>query len=703
MIVKLSRILFWNQIAPYHRPLLGEKCYKLAQYKQIGLPVPPFFAIPNVEVAKIIEKGKISFVLEKEISKGVKLLEEETKCKFGDPKDPLVLVVRSGDPQSLYGSLLSIPSVGLNHETCQGLINKYGKFYEKEVLWLYLNLIVDFAIHVEGAEREKMGSLFKLMKEEEKSTSELGDLLSRALSSFPFPQNVYDQLNASIKAVASSWKLPRARYAAFSLGLDPDDVRNFPSVFVQQMKFTLLGEKSGFLSLLSHPQSGIYAPMTSGRRVMVGAAKNVFSLDFFKKVIEPELYRQIIEKLVHPVVREEKEPVSMEIAIEEGKPYLIQAGPAMLSPMEYVKAVNELEREGIINEAEAARKRKAVQQVKVSTYKINPNVNLKLLGKGQPGVSGAMVGRLATSLEAVLRFKKKGERVILFSDKPDEDVYRLVLSKKVEGVVLTFGAGKTSHLVSFAEAHAIPLAVSLHSAKIFPEKVELAENVLKVGEWLVIDGGKGEIFSVNKREKERALVKDEEVAALAQGINYVELLRSVRSRYQNYDYDDLVSLHGEKVKELNQKRGEISKEEVAEIEALIHGLHLLAYEKGKERYGENFRLKVDLDVAVADGNLNRIQGLEDKNFFIQKEDNERYSLITATEIYYDFDQYLTGGFSDTGSLVEAGKKQGLDINQFFSRRKLTIHTQEVFCYGITFPRKQLEAVVEFLIKFFQNG
>lgn len=243
-----------------------------------------------------------------------------------------------------------------------------------------------------------------------------------------------------------------------------------------------------------------------------------------------------------------------------------------------------------------------------------------------------MVGRVALTPEQALAIKKSGKKVILFSGKPqDEDVYWLTVGRNLDGIALTFGAGKSSHITSFAQANAIPLVASLRSIVILPEGIKIGDRTLKVGDRVAINGNGGELYAVSEQEQE-PIIEDKTVLALSYGINYVELLRSMRNRYQSYDYEELLASHAEGVKEFGRLPSNIPKDQIVGLQARIHCLHLLAYEKGKKHYGDNYRGRVDLDVAVADGSFNRVQGLEDKNFLIEEQtgrDAGKYLIITG--------------------------------------------------------------------------
>jgi pyruvate,orthophosphate dikinase len=708
MPVESKIVLHWKQIEKEHASQLGQKCYSLVHYKKAGFPVPPFLAVPNTVIAQVLRSGEVLPYLQNEVVENVLLVEEETGLKFGGEEKPLILATRSGDPRSLYGSLLTIPGVGLNDQTCKGLVNMYGPRSESEALWLYLDLIVDFAVHVEGIEKERIRPLLTEMKEKNRSPAEMKELIHKAQNAkrffgidFSFPQNVYDQLMASIRAVAFSWNSTRAQCAAMALGLDPQDPANLPSVFVQQMKFTSLTSNSAFISLLTHPElSGTFSPATVGRRVMFGIAKNILELEALRAG-NPALYSRIYDELVVPIVRSERNPVNMEIAVERGEPYLIQVGPAALSPAVHVEAINKLVEEQIISEAEAVRKRGEVQrQGRVTVFKLNPEASLELLVKGKPGAPGAITGRVAVSPEQALAIKKAGKRVILFSALPqNEDVYRLTVGRNLDGIGLTFGAGQGSHITSFAEANGIPVIASLRSVAILPDGIRIGERIFRVGdERLVINGSGGELFLAGSGGPE-PIVEDKTVEILSYGINYIDFLRSVRNWYQSCDYEELLAWHAMGAEELRMLPGDTPKDLVVGLQAQIHCLHLLAYEKGEQRYGEGYVCRVDLDVAVADGNLNRVPGLEDKRLYIEKKEDGLLIIMGSEYLGYDFGL----SFPKVMGIAKRMSERGLNIGIDYSRQS-RMHTslESVSSYGIEFKTEDLGKVIDHLREYFEN-
>ena len=107
------------------KKLLGGKGANLAEMTNIGLPVPPGFTI-TTEVCSYYYKHNQTYPkgLEEQVKKALAKVEKLVGRKFGDPKNPLLVSVRSGAPVSMPGMMDTILNLGLNDETVKGLIEQ---------------------------------------------------------------------------------------------------------------------------------------------------------------------------------------------------------------------------------------------------------------------------------------------------------------------------------------------------------------------------------------------------------------------------------------------------------------------------------------------------------------------------------------------------------------------------------------------------
>src|SRR3989337_3415507 len=116
------RVYLFEEGNAQMRMLLGGKGAGLAEMTKVGLPVPPGIII-TTEVCKeyVANGGKFPEGLEKEVRRKLKVVEGKTGKTFGDPKNPLLVSVRSGARASMPGMMDTVLNLGLNDETVEGL------------------------------------------------------------------------------------------------------------------------------------------------------------------------------------------------------------------------------------------------------------------------------------------------------------------------------------------------------------------------------------------------------------------------------------------------------------------------------------------------------------------------------------------------------------------------------------------------------
>jgi pyruvate,orthophosphate dikinase len=107
--------------------LLGNKGYQIKRLARDGLPVPPGFILttelfrcwPAVRACDEL-RGGLSARIRAEIGR----LEERTGSRFGDPRRPLLLAVRSGAAVSMPGVLDTFLNVGITEKIAEGLAGR---------------------------------------------------------------------------------------------------------------------------------------------------------------------------------------------------------------------------------------------------------------------------------------------------------------------------------------------------------------------------------------------------------------------------------------------------------------------------------------------------------------------------------------------------------------------------------------------------
>ena len=109
------------------RMLLGGKGANVAEMTRLGLPVPGGFTITTRACIDYLAGGHVMPAgLDGEISAHLAALEQRTGKRLGDPRDPLLVSVRSGAPESMPGMMDTVLNLGLNDASVEGLAARTG-------------------------------------------------------------------------------------------------------------------------------------------------------------------------------------------------------------------------------------------------------------------------------------------------------------------------------------------------------------------------------------------------------------------------------------------------------------------------------------------------------------------------------------------------------------------------------------------------
>jgi pyruvate,orthophosphate dikinase len=235
------------------KDVLGGKGAALADMTNLGLPVPPGFTIA-AEVCRLFLAGggKVPADVNREISANLAKLERTTGRRFGDPKNPLLLSVRSGAQFSMPGMMDTILDLGMNDRIAAGLAAKSGD--PRFAYDCYRRFLSMFGTIVLGVPGELFGQLLEEKRQERSAPSDaaldaedLSDLcrkfklLVKERTRKEYPQLPQVQLSMARDAVFRSWDNDRAKYYRKAQGI-PDDIGT--AVTVQAMVFGNAGSDS---------------------------------------------------------------------------------------------------------------------------------------------------------------------------------------------------------------------------------------------------------------------------------------------------------------------------------------------------------------------------------------------------------------------------------------------------------------------------
>jgi pyruvate,orthophosphate dikinase len=496
------------------RDLLGGKGAGLAEMTRIGLPVPGGFTISTEACDYYYKNGKkFPPELKKQVAENVAKLEKITKKKLGDPKNPLLVSVRSGSARSMPGMMETILNLGLNDKSVQGLAASTKN--ERFAYDAYRRFVQMYSTVVMGLSKEDLEHRLRAMRDrlkvnEDTSVPASGwkELVTEYKQYFKeksgkdFPDDPMEQLWGAIGAVFGSWMAEKAvtyRRVEKITGLLGTAVN------VVQMVFGNTGDNSGTgVCFTRDPSSGEkifygdYLTNAQGEDVVAGIRTPVHLTELGK--IMPEAYAQL-EKVRAKLEKHYKDMQDMEFTIEEGTLYMLQTRTGKRTPAAAFKIAMDMANEKLITKEEAVMRIKP-EDIERLFYPVidskvdKKSLSSKILTHGIDAVPGAAVGKVCFSAHEAEELAAEGEKVILVRrETSPEDVGGMAVAQGI----LTATGGKTSHAAVVARGWGKCCIVGAESLDIDYKSKSMKDGksgrVVKEGEWLTLDGGEGVVYA----------------------------------------------------------------------------------------------------------------------------------------------------------------------------------------------------------------
>ena len=488
------------------KDILGSKGANLAEMTNLGVPVPPGFTIACAECIEFLNTGRYSDKLRAEVEGNVARLEEATGKKLGDPKNPLLVSVRSGAPVSMPGMMETILNLGLNDRTVVGLVEqsqspRFAYDSYRRFIQMYGDVVLgvsshDFE-HLLKAKRMTAGAATDadLRESDLRNLVEEYKALVRNRTGADFPRDPIVQLWGAIEAVWKSWTLKKARDyrkvngIAESLGT---------AVSIVAMVFGNLGDDSGTgVAFTRNPSTGekrFYGEFlinAQGEDVVAGTRTPLEIDEMAEKLPEP--YRELMETQDR-LERHYRDMQDLEFTVERGKLYLLQTRTGKRTAAAAVRIARDMVREGFIDKVEAVRRVPAAHLDQLLHPIIDPSIRATPLCSGLPASPGAASGRAVFDPDTAEKRSGDGERVILVRDETTpEDFHGIVAAR----AVLTARGGMTSHAAVVARGMGKCAIVGCKEIEIDPDGKSFSVNGTRVleGDWLTLDGATGRVFA----------------------------------------------------------------------------------------------------------------------------------------------------------------------------------------------------------------
>ena len=479
----------FTEAADLGRELLGGKGAGLAEMTAIGIPVPAGFTVTTEACVEYMRNGReLPPGLEDEIAAHLERLEQETGKRFADPRDPLLVSVRSGAAVSMPGMMDTILNLGLNDEAVEGLARATGN--ARFAYDAYRRLIQMYGEVVEGISPE----LFEARADDPRELVERFKAVYREGTGSDFPQDAREQLGRAVRAVFDSWETPRAQVYRRAHDI-PDDLGT--AVSVVQMVFGNKGEESGTgVAFTRDPATGEPGPWgeflvnAQGEDVVAGI-RTPEPIARMKKRL-PEAYEELVETM-RRLEDHYREMQDIEFTVEDGRLYLLQTRSGKRTAAAALRIAVDMVDESSISREEAVARIDPGQLNQLLHPMLDPRAEYEVAARGLNASPGAAVGRVVLDADAAEEKGKAGEDVILVRAETTPDDIHGVLEARG---VLTAHGGMTSHAAVVARGMGKPCVAGCEALTIDlkARRIRLGEEEVAEGEVITIDGSTGDVI-----------------------------------------------------------------------------------------------------------------------------------------------------------------------------------------------------------------
>ncbi|MDQ3728094.1 MAG: pyruvate, phosphate dikinase [Actinomycetota bacterium] len=489
------------------RELLGGKGAGVAEMTRVlgASRVPAGFTITTEACVAYMEaSGELPEGLAGEIDEALAGLEVEIGMKLGDPRDPLLVSVRSGARVSMPGMLDTVLNLGLNDESVEGLAERTGsERFARDSYRRFIQMFGNVVRGIPGSSFEEIIAETKKKAGAEADTDLGADELAELISAFkgiyidardePFPQDPRDQLAQAISAVFDSWEGERAIAYRRINGI-PDDWGT--AVNVQRMVFGNRGDTSGSGVAFSRDErtgeaepSGDFLANAQGEDVVAGT-RDPQDLEWLAERL-PEAHGQLMEVL-RKLEGHYKDMQDVEFTIEDGELFLLQTRTAKRPAQAAVRFAVDAASEGLLSRDEALMTIDADTLENLLHPIFDPDASFEVLTQGIGASPGAAVGAIVLSAQEAVRRAANGEDVILvrpFTEADDISGFHAAKG------ILTAQGGKASHAALVARGMGRPCVAGASAVKIDAEAgvVRIGEVELHAGDTIAIEGATGQV------------------------------------------------------------------------------------------------------------------------------------------------------------------------------------------------------------------
>ncbi|WP_333023164.1 pyruvate, phosphate dikinase [Wolbachia endosymbiont of Pentidionis agamae] len=486
--------------------LLGGKGASLAEMCNIGISVPPGFTISTFACKMYYQNGRLP---DDEIRNYIKMLENEIGCKFGDPRNPLLVSIRSGSVNSMPGMLDTILNVGLNDETVVGLAKKSGERFAYDSYCRFISMYSNVVLQLDH-------NLFQSVIENaqhEKRVKGLADLdisiLKGIVSDFKeivykntgkhFSQNVDEQLLSSVQAVFASWKNDRAISYRKIHNISEDlgtavnvqamvfgNLNNNSATGVVFTRNPSTGKKKCFGEFLINAQgedvvSGSYTPLPIN-----GDQENTM------EKLMPNVHEELC-RLCEKLERHYRDMQDIEFTVQDDELWILQTRSGKRTAEAAMRLVVDMVNEGVITKEEGRLRIDPKTFDNMLHTVLDMSSDQQVIGKGLPASPGVASGCVVFNTRDAEIEVGHGKKVILVRrETSPEDINGM---NAASGIITARG-GMTSHSAVVTRGMGKPCICSVNGLYIDKDETFFSVGKIKVskGEPVTINGSTGEVM-----------------------------------------------------------------------------------------------------------------------------------------------------------------------------------------------------------------
>ncbi|HAM32422.1 MAG: pyruvate, phosphate dikinase [Deltaproteobacteria bacterium GWB2_65_81] len=488
------------------KDVLGGKGAGLAEMTNLGVPVPPGFTV-STEACNLYYKhrGKLPKDLISEIAANLARLERAIGKKLGDPKNPLLVSVRSGSKFSMPGMMDTVLNLGLNDKTVEGLALKSGNprfAYDsyRRFLMMFSDVVLDLSKnhfeHVFEAKKLERGAAYDV----DLTAEDLMDLCRRFKALVKerlkkeFPQDPQVQLGLARDAVFRSWNNDRAKYYRKANGI-PDDIGT--AVNVQAMVFGNMGDDCATgVGFTRNPATGAkefygeYLVNAQGEDVVAGIRTPHPIRDMKREM--PKVFDQLM-RITGKLEKHYKDVQDFEFTVESNTLYMLQTRNGKRTASAAVKIAVDMVKEKLITKEEALLRLEPQQIDQLLHPVIDPKAKVEVIAKGLPASPGAATGAVVFHANKAVEWATEGKDVILVrKETSPDDIHGMDVARGI----LTAKGGMTSHAAVVARQMGKTCVAGCSAIDVdeTTNRFMVGGRVVREGEYISLNGSTGEVI-----------------------------------------------------------------------------------------------------------------------------------------------------------------------------------------------------------------